>query len=298
MRDGLPRRTILSGAGALALGACYRREDRPQTQERPRDFFLSDLEARHGGRLGLAALDVGSGRAVQWRGQERFPFCSTFKPFLAAATLQRIERDEETLDRPVRITRADIVPHAPVTGPAVGGVLTIRQLMQAAVEVSDNPAANILIREMGGLTVWKAWWPTFGDTTTLVSRLEPELNTALADDPRDTCLPDQTLANMRLMAFGDRMTSEHHEMLVGWLLASPTGPNRLKAAAPQGWAVAHKTGSGQNGTANDIGMLTPLSGSPVLMAVYLNGAVRATEAERDAVIAEAGRRALEALDRD
>ncbi len=296
-RRALPRRTILAGAGALALGACYRRDDRPQAEERPRDFFLSDLEARCGGRVGLAALDVDGGRRVQWRGQERFAFCSTFKPFLAAATLQRIEREEERLDRPVRVTQADMVSHAPVTGPAVGRTLTIRQLMQAMVEVSDNPAANILIREMGGLTVWKQWWPTFGDTTTLISRLEPDLNTALADDPRDTCLPDQTLANMQLMAFGNRLTAEHQALLEGWLLASPTGPNRLKAAVPAGWSVAHKTGTGMNGTANDIGVLTPVSGAPVLMAVYLNGAAQATEDERDAVIAQAARRALEVLGR-
>jgi len=297
MSSRFDRRTILGGAGALALTGCYRREEEPRAQEPARDFFLSDLEARHGGRLGLAAMDVGSGRRVLWRGQERFPFCSTFKAFLAVATLERVQREEERLDRAIHIEATDIIPHAPTTGPAVGRSLTIRELMQAAVELSDNPAANILIREMGGLAVWRQWWPTFGDTTTLIARMEPELNTALADDPRDTCLPEQTLANMRLMAFSDRLTPEHDQMLGGWLLTSPTGPNRIKAAAPAGWSVAHKTGTGQNGTANDIALLTPVSGAPVLMAVYLTGAVRATDDQRDAVVADAARRALEALDR-
>jgi len=297
MAAGFDRRTLLGGAGALALAGCYRR-DRPQAEEAPGDFFLSDLEARHGGRLGVAALDVGSGRRVLWRGQERFPFCSTFKAFLAAATLERVQRDEEQLDRAVRITRADMIPHAPVTEKAVGGALTIRELMQAAVEVSDNPAANILIREMGGIAVWRSWWPKFGDTTTLISRLEPELNTALPNDPRDTCLPEQTLANIREMAFSDRLTPEHDDLLRGWLEASPTGSGRIKAGAPEGWTVAHKTGTGENGTANDIGMLTPVSGSPVILAVYYTGAVEATEAQRDAVIAEATRRAFKVLGRD
>ena len=295
MNGGLDRRALLAGAGALGLSGCYRREE-PQAQER-QDFFLTDLEQRHGGRLGLAAMDVASGRRVTWRGQERFPFCSTFKAFLAAATLQRIQHNDEELDRPVRITEADIIPHAPVTGPAVGRTLTIRELMRASVEVSDNPAANILIREMGGIAVWRQWWPTFGDTTTLISRLEPDLNTALPNDPRDTCLPEQTLANMRLMAFGDRLTPEHDRLLEGWLLASPTGPNRLKAAAPEGWSVAHKTGTGANGTANDIGVMTPVSGAPVILVVYFTGATEATDDQRDAVIADGARRALEALGR-
>ena len=296
MRRELDRRFVLGGVGALGLAGCYRREE-PQAQEKAQDLHLTDLEQQSGGRLGLAAMDVASGRRALWRAQERFPFCSTFKAFLAAATLQRVQRGEEQLERRVRVTEADMIPHAPVTGPAVGGALSIRELMQATVELSDNPAANILIREMGGLAVWRQWWPAFGDTTTLISRLEPELNTAVANDPRDTCLPEQTLANIRLMAFSDRLTPDHDALLQGWLVASPTGPNRLKAAAPEGWTVAHKTGAGENGTANDIGMLIPVSGAPVLMAVYLTGATQATEEQRDAVIADAARRALETLGR-
>ena len=298
MANGFDRRRLIGGAGALALVGCYPRRDEPQAEEAPQPFLLNDLEERHGGRLGVAALDVGSQRRVSWRGQERFAFCSTFKAFLAVATLERVQREEEQLDRAVPVTRADMIPHAPVTEKAIGGTLTIRELMQAAVEVSDNPAANILIREMGGIAVWRSWWPTFGDTTTVISRLEPDLNTALPNDPRDTCLPDQTIANIRELAFSDRLTPEHDQLISGWMIASPTGPNRIKAGAPQGWTVAHKTGTGSNGATNDIGMLTPLSGSPVLMAAYFTGAPEATDDQRDAVIAEATRRALKALGRD
>ena len=298
MTTRFDRRTLIGGAGALALVGCYPRRDEPQAEEAPQPFLLNDLEERHGGRLGVAALDIGSQRRVSWRGQERFAFCSTFKAFLAVATLERVQREEERLDRAVAVTRADMIPHAPVTEKAIGRTLTIRQLMQAAVEVSDNPAANILIREMGGIAVWRSWWPTFGDTTTVISRLEPDLNTALPNDPRDTCLPDQTIANIRELAFSDRLTPEHDQLISGWMIASPTGPNRIKAGAPQGWTVAHKTGTGANGATNDIGVLTPLSGSPVLMAAYFTGAPEATDDQRDAVIAEATRRALKALGRD
>lgn len=298
MQGGFDRRTLIGGAGALALAGCYPRREGPKAEDEPPPFLLSDLEARHGGRLGVAAMDIGSQRRVSWRGQERFPFCSTFKAFLAAATLQRVQREEERLDRAVPVTRADMIPHAPVTEKAIGRTLTIRELMQAAVEVSDNPAANILIREMGGIAVWRSWWPTFGDTTTLISRLEPDLNTALPNDPRDTCLPDQTVANIRELAFSDRLTPAHDQLIQSWLIASPTGPNRLKAGAPQGWTVAHKTGTGANGTANDVGMAIPLSGAPVLLTAYFTGATEATDDQRDAVIAEATRRVFKALGRD
>ncbi|MCA0368526.1 MAG: class A beta-lactamase [Proteobacteria bacterium] len=298
MVRGFDRRTVIGGVGALALVGCYPKREKPQAEDDQPEFLLADLETRHGGRLGVTALDVGSQRRVSWRGQERFPFCSTFKAFLAVAVLERVQRGEEQLDRAVPVVRDDMIPHAPVTEKAIGRTLTIRELMQAAVEVSDNPAANILIREMGGIAVWRAWWPTFGDTTTLISRLEPDLNTALPDDPRDTCLPDQTLANIRELAFSDRLTPEHDQMIQGWLTASPTGPNRIKAGAPQGWTVAHKTGTGANGTANDIGVAFPVSGSPVVLATYFTGATQASDDQRDAVIAEATRRVFKALGRD
>lgn len=298
MAKGFDRRALIVGAGALTLAGCYPERKKPKTDEQTQDFFLSDLEARHGGRLGFAALDVGSGRRLLWRSQERFAYCSTFKAFLAMATFERIQRDEEQLDRAVRITAADMIPHAPVTEKAVGRSLTIRELMQAAVEVSDNPAANILIREMGGIAVWRSWWPTFGDTTTLISRLEPDLNTALPNDPRDTCLPEQTLANIALMTSSTRLTPEHDALLKGWLTASPTGANRLKAAIPAGWTLAHKTGTGANGATNDVGLLKPPTGAPIIMAAYFTGAVDATLEQREAVIADAARRALKVLGRD
>lgn len=290
------RRTVLTGLGALGLGTTLSACSAPEQPEPPRPALdLSALEARHGGRLGVSALDIAFNRSVSWRGQERFAYCSTFKLFLAAAALERVERGEERLDRSIRITRADMISHAPVTGPAVGRGLTVQALCQAMVEVSDNPAANIMIREMGGLNAWRDWLRTLGDTSTTVNRWEPDLNSAMADDPRDTCLPDQTVGNLREVLLDERLTAGHRRLLEDWMLASPTGPNRIKAAAPTGWTVAHKTGTGANGATNDIGLLRPPSGQPVLVAAYFTEAPDATTAQREAVLAQGVREALRAL---
>ncbi|MFN3814772.1 class A beta-lactamase [Brevundimonas sp.] len=283
----MKRRSVIAGLGALGLAGC----SLSVRLELPLD--LSDLEQRENGSLGLAVRQ--GAHQMSWRATERFTYCSTFKLFLAAATLERVARGEERLDRAVPITSNDMISHAPVTGPAVGGALTIEALCRSTVELSDNPAANILIREMGGLDSWRNWYRSMGDSITRVDRLEPELN--LVGDDRDTTTPDQAVANMgRLLAPGQtRLTPEHQTLLERWLTDSPTGPDRIKAAAPDGWRVGHKTGTSSLGPVNDIGVIWPPEGAPVLVAAYYEGPEADDFAAGEAIIAEAVRRALEAL---
>ena len=283
----MKRRSVIAGFGALGLAGCGLsvRFDRP--------FDLSDLEQRENVRLGLAVRQGAD--QMSWRATERFTYCSTFKLFLAAATLERVARGEERLDRAVPITSDDMISHAPVTGPAVGESLTIEALCQSTVELSDNPAANILIREMGGLDSWRNWYRSIGDSVTRVDRLEPELN--LVDGERDTTTPDQAVTNMAgLLAPGQtRLTSEHQTLLERWLTDSPTGPNRIKTAAPDGWRVGHKTGTSSQGPINDIGVIWSPEGAPIFVAAYYQGPPSDDFAAGEAIIAEAVRQALEAL---
>ena len=283
----MKRRSVIAGFGALGLAGCGLsvRFDRP--------FDLSDLEQRENVRLGLAVRQGAD--QMSWRATERFTYCSTFKLFLAAATLERVARGEERLDRAVPITSEDMISHAPVTGPAVGETLTIEALCQSTVELSDNPAANILIREMGGLDSWRNWYRSIGDSVTRVDRLEPELN--LVDGERDTTTPDQAVANMaRLLAPGQmRLMPEHQMLLERWLVDSPTGPNRIKAGAPEGWRVGHKTGTSNLGPVNDIGVIWSPSNGPIFVAAYYEGPPAGDFTAGEAIIGEATRRALEAL---
>ena len=292
------RRSVLIGLGALGAGASGCDVPAASTTEVQvtsfdLDLDCSDLEARQGGRLGICAF-TDRGR-VKWRAFERFTYCSTFKLFLAAATLERVARGEERLDRPVPITSDDMIFHAPATGPAVGESLTIEALCRSTVELSDNPAANILIREMGGLDSWRNWYRSMEDSVTRVDRLEPELN--LVDGDRDTTTPGQAVANMaRLLAPGQtRLAPEHQTLLERWLTDSPTGPNRIKAGAPEGWRVGHKTGTSNLGPVNDIGVIWPPEGAPILVAAYYEGPETDDFAAGEAIIAEAVRQALEAF---
>jgi beta-lactamase class A len=288
------RRSVLSGMAALGLVGCDRA---PVSDVRVTPFDtmldLTALEARHGGRIGLSAFND-DGR-VTWRGGERFVYCSTFKMFLAAATLLRIQAGQERLDRAIAITAADMISHAPVTQPAVGGTLTIAQLMQGTVEVSDNPAANILIREMGGLETFRAFYRGIGDTVTRVDRLEPEMNRL--DGDKDTITPIQSANNIShlLVSPNTPLDTASKALLTRWMTDSPTGLGRIKAGVPAGWGVAHKTGTGGYGPVNDIGVIYPPSGGPVVIAIYFHAERTTRTAEAEAVIAEATRLALSGL---
>jgi len=296
------RRSVLTGLTALGLVGCDRTPAQPAPPAAPapnerRDTVLdlSELERQHGGRIGLTAEDM---NRVSWRPDERFNYCSTFKLFLAAATLERIQRDIETMDRAIPVTAADMISHAPVTEKAVGGTMTIEALMQATVEVSDNPAANILIREMGGLDALRAWYRTIGDTTTNVDRLEPFMNRP--DGDKDTAQPRQIATNLGWIVdtYQPLGLMSQYAPLWNWLIQSPTGQGRIKAGVPDGWTVAHKTGTGGSGQTNDIGVIHPPTGEPVRIAIYYDAPASLAEAQRDAVIAQATRLALGALGRD
>lgn len=300
MSGDLHRRGVLIGLGGAALAACG---SRPRTAEALTErkpisleaFDLSTLERAEGGRLGFVAHDTATGRKLAWRGEERFVYCSTFKAYLAAATLLRVQAGQERLDRPVPVVAADMIHHAPVTELAVGRALTVERLMQATVEVSDNPAAKILIREMGGLDVWRAFYSAIGDTVTRVDRWELELNRL--DGDKDTITPLQSAANLHrlFVAAETPLNADSKSRLLDWMFASPTGPGRIKAGVPAGWRVAHKTGTGGYGPVNDIGVLYPPSGSPVVVAAYYHADAASEPARREAVIAEATRRAIAAL---
>jgi len=156
------RRTVISGL-AVASVLPLKGWAQPATA-----LNLAALEARHGGRLGVCAET--DAKRVTWRADERFAYCSTFKLFLAACVMERVQRGLDKLDRPIPITRNDMTTHAPVTEPAVGATLTIEQLCKATVEISDNPAANILIREMGGIEMWRAWYQSIGSRPISIPR--------------------------------------------------------------------------------------------------------------------------------
>lgn len=247
------------------------------------------LERRHGGRLGVAVLDTAGTMGIAHRGDERFPLCSTFKALAAGFVLAQLDAGRGSLSDRVVYGREDLVTYSPVTERHVGEAgLTMGELCEAAVTLSDNTAANLILDRVGGPDGLTAYLRSIGDDITRLDRRETALNEATPGDPRDTTTPSAMLGTLRRLVLGDALSASSRGQLSAWLVANRTGDRRLRAGAPGGWRIGDKTGSGAYATTNDVAVLWPPGRAPIVVTAYYTGA-EASSDDRDAVLAEVGR---------
>ena len=250
---------------------------------------IASLEQRHGGRLGVAVLDSASVSLIAHRGDERFALCSTFKFLAAALVLARVDRKQESFTRRIVYPRDYLVPYSPVTEKYAGkSGLTVGEICEAAMTVSDNTAGNLLLDSFGGPAELTAYVRSLGDSVTRLDRREPELNEAKPGDQRDTTSPVAMLEVLRKTVLGSALSTSSREQLTTWLVANQTGDRRLRAGVPKGWRVGDKTGSGGNNATNDIAVIWPPMRAPIVVAAYYAEA-RESDDQRNAVLSEVGR---------
>ncbi|GAA3223940.1 MAB family class A beta-lactamase [Pseudonocardia petroleophila] len=235
----------------------------------PDDLNLIALEGRSGGRLGVHVLDTGTGATVSHRGRERFLMASTAKLPLTAAVLDRATNEPALLDRLVRYGPEALLEYAPVTTQNVATGMTVADLCDAALTVSDNTAANLLLDLLGGPAAVTTFVRGLGDPTTRFDRTEPELNVSTSpDDERDTTTPAAIVGIIRAVTLSDGLAPAGRDRLTAWLVASTTGDATIRAGIPAGWAVGDKTGTGAQGERNDVGIILPPDRAPLVLAVF------------------------------
>ncbi len=240
---------------------------------------LAALEARTGGRIGLAVHDLATGRRFRHRGDEIFPMASTFKALLVAAILARVDRGLERLDRAIPVRAEDILDVSPVSKAHVGGTASVAELCEATIIYSDNTAANLLLPAVGGPAGLTAWLRGIGDRVTRLDRNEPMMGEARPGDPRDSTSPAAMAATLAKLLTGTVLRPRHRQQLTDWLVANTTGATRLRAGLPPGWRVGDKTGTGGFGTVNDVAIVWPVRASPapLIIACYLTGGTAPAE---------------------
>ncbi|MBL5976052.1 class A beta-lactamase [Comamonas sp. NyZ500] len=278
------------GLGAWGLSGCAFISKQQAAAARTLSDELAALEIQAQGRFGLYVLDTVSGAEAGWRGDERFPMCSTFKTLLAARMLYLAQRDEIRLWRKLYYSPSEVVAWSPISEKRAGanGGMTVQELCEAMVLVSDNTAANVLLEASGGPAALTQWLRELGDGITRLDRNEPSLNTALPGDERDTTTPQAMVQSLQKLLLGDVLEGYARALLQQWLVDSRTGDKRVRAGMPGDWTVGGKTGSGERGTACDTLIVWPTAQSaPLLVTAYLTGSPL-DGAGREAVLARAG----------
>ena len=253
------------------------------------------VEQRTGGRIGVAAVDTGSGKRFDYRSEERFPMCSTFKLLAAAAVLKQVDGRHEKLDRFVSYDAKDILEYAPVTKVHLkDGGMTLGTLCAAAIEQSDNTAGNLLLDTIGGPIGVTKFVHSIGDEMTRLDRKEPELNSAIPGDERDTTTPAAMCADMQRLLLDDVLTESSRHQLEDWLQHNETGTLMIRAGVPKTWTVGDKTGRCGNGATNDVAIIRPPGRAPIVVAIYSIGSTSSAD-DHASTLAEVARATLEFL---
>jgi beta-lactamase class A len=256
---------------------------------------VAAVETRIGGRIGVAAIDTSNSKRVDYRADERFPMCSTFKFLAAAAVLKRVDDKQDKLERFISYDAKDILEYAPVTKEHLkDGGMTLGALCAAAIEQSDNTAANLLLDTIGDPAGLTNFLRGLGDNMTRLDRKEPELNSAIPGDERDTTTPAAISVDMQRLLLGDALSKSSRRQLEEWLQRNETGGLMIRSGVPRTWTVGDKTGRCANGATNDVAIMRPPSRAPILLAIYSVGSP-ATANDREAAIAEVAKIVAESM---
>ncbi len=261
----ITRRDLLGLALAAALA--------PEAQAASAASTLKAIKKRAGGRLGVHILDSQSGKRLTLDDDSRYAMASTFKLPLVASLLWQVDHGAFPLTQVLPFDKTDLVANSPIIQKAIEqGVseLTVRDLCGAAVAYSDNAATNVLLKAMGGPEAFTKFMRSIGDETTRLDRIEPDLNSNLPGDERDTTTPHAMVESLLKIFTQNVLTLTSRALLIDWMITSRTGVDRVRKGLPKSWQTGDKTGTGQNGAVNDLVVTWPPERRPILIAVYMS----------------------------
>ncbi len=267
------RPTAAAALALVALTACGTAEAEPQSAQAAPSASptahpgFAALETEYGARLGVYALDTGTGEEVEYRADERFAYASTHKALSAGALLAQNSLEE--MEEVVTYTEEDLVDYSPITEQHVDTGMTLMEVIDASIRYSDNTAANLTLDALGGIEGFTEDLRSIGDDVTEPARYETELNEATPGDVRDTSTPRAMATSLEAYTLGDVRPEETQDVLIDLLIRNTTGDETIRAGVPEGWIVGDKTGSAGYGGRNDIAVVWPEEGAdPILISVY------------------------------
>ncbi|MBI6550418.1 class A beta-lactamase [Xenorhabdus sp. VLS] len=251
---------------------------------------LSTLEKNANGRLGVALIDTTDHSTITYHANERFPLCSTSKLMAASAMLKQSETNGYLLNQRIHYQQSDLVEYSPITEKHLQNGMTLSELSAATLQYSDNTAMNLLLNQLGGPHEVTKFARTIGDNHFRLDRKEPELNTAVPGDERDTSTPQAMANSLYTLALGNALATTQREQLIEWLKGNTTGDASIRAGVPKNWIVGDKTGRCNYGTTNDIAVIWPKNNrAPLILVTYFTQPDNPVADARPDVLASAAR---------
>lgn len=242
---------------------------------------LADLEKGSGGRLGVTLINTADNSYIAYRGDERFPMCSTSKVIAVSALLKESEKNKALLNKNIQIKKSDLVNYSPVTEKHLDTGMTLSGLSAAALQYSDNTAMNKILAHLGGPTKVTEFARSISDETYRLDRTEPSLNTAIPRDPRDTTSPSAMAKSLRNLTLGNALGKTQRAQLIEWMKGNTTGGTSIRAGLPAAWVVGDKTGSCDYGTTNDIAVIWPENHAPLILITYFTQSQQNASGRKD-----------------
>ncbi len=270
-------------------------QSQPKSQETASERTFSKLEDKFDAKVGVYALNTGTGHTITYRQDERFAFASTSKALAVGVLLQ--QKSIEELNEKITYTQEDLVTYSPITEKHVDTGMTLRELSDASLRYSDNTAANLIFEQLGGPVGFKEALRQLGDDVTNPERIETDLNDVNPGETRDTSTPKALATSLRTLALGDVLPPEKRELLLDWMKRNTTGDALIRAGVPNGWEVADKTGAASYGTRNDIAIIWPPNEDPIVLAILSNRDEKDATYD-DKLIAEATKVVISAFEKN
>ncbi len=268
----------------------------PRSYDNPFELQIASLAEASRGRIGVAAMDLATGRTVEVLGNQRFPMASTSKIAVAATFLDGVEKGRWSLSSefPLLIPVNSAVRSSAVAPVRRGNHLPARELIELMITRSSNPATDALLAAVGGPAAVNQWMRRAGirdfqldrDIATLVRDDDGSIDPASVIENRDSATPLAMVQLLKGLHEGKWLNARHREVIIGAMERCRTGVRRIPALLPQDARVAHKTGTLFN-TTSDIGIIKTPDGRAFAVAIYVTG--QGSRLNREARIASLAR---------
>ncbi|MBS0236159.1 MAG: class A beta-lactamase [Proteobacteria bacterium] len=292
----------------LVLAACVRIETK--TEQNTFQSTMAALEVQSHSQIGLSAVNMETGKKLEWRADERFKMASTVKLPIAVSVLHLIETHKLTLDKMIRIEPYELVPGSGKMGYFLtkpGLELSIYNLLEPMIAISDNTASDILLAEVGGPQAVRQYLYNNGLTDIWIDRTilqlfldssgltyipsqkqrslqdwkkrfdavpdEVELRIAerLHGDTRDTTTPKAMTALLSQIQEHKILQPREAELLLEIMSHTENKSPRIGKLLPKEAKLMHKTGSwwgAVHNYANDVGIIVTPKGEHIAISVY------------------------------